>query len=53
MPVNKNATQPVKRNQITRKAPGTRLGTLQDWRGIDNNSRKTSGRHGQSVRDGR
>ncbi len=36
-----------------RKAPGTRMGTLEDWRGESNNSGKTFGRHGQSVRDGR
>ena len=36
----------------TRKAPGTRVGTLQDWRGAGN-SGKTLGRHGQSIRDGR
>ena len=36
-----------------RKAPGTRMGTLEDWRGGNNNSGKTSDRHGQSIRDGR
>jgi hypothetical protein len=39
--------------QSTRKAPGTRLGTLQDWRTADNNSAKTLGRHGHTIRDGR
>ena len=37
----------------TRKAPGTRLGTVQDWRSADNNSGKISGRHGNTIRDGR
>jgi len=52
MPTKENQNQ---RNEVkpTRKAPGTRMGTLEDWRGENNNSRKTSGRHGQSVRDGR
>ena len=58
MPTNndkqKNAT--TKRATVTsqpvRKAPGTRLGTLQDWRG-SNNSGNVSGRHGQMIRDGR
>jgi hypothetical protein len=36
-----------------RKAPGTRLGILEDWRGDSNKSGKTSGRIGKSVRDGR
>lgn len=37
----------------TRKAPGTRLGTIEDWRAANNNSGNTSGRHGNSIRDGR
>ncbi len=61
MPTNENANQQneVKRNREnsfrkpTRKAPGTRLGTVQDWRGANNSSGKTSGRHGASIRDGR
>lgn len=62
MPNSENTKQPVdinaKPNQVNsfrkpvRKAPGTRVGTLQDWRG-EGNSGKTSGRHGQSIRDGR
>jgi hypothetical protein len=60
MPTNENANQQneVKRNlesssrKPSRKAPGTRVGTLQDWRGA-NNSGKITGRHGQSIRDGR
>jgi hypothetical protein len=39
--------------QPVRKAPGTRMGTWEDWRGGDNKSAKRPGRHGQSVRDGR
>lgn len=61
MPVNANLNQQneVKRNQensfrkTTRKVPGTRMGTLQDWRGASNTSGKTAGHHGQSIRDGR
>lgn len=37
----------------TRKAPGTRMGTIEDWRGANNRSGNTSGRHGASIRDGR
>ena len=46
-PAANNVRKPI------RKAPGTRLGTVQDWRGADNNTGKLSGRHGQSIRDGR
>lgn len=61
MPTNANANQSNELKQEransfrkpTRKAPGTRMGTVQDWRGMNNNSGKTSGRHGQSIRDGR
>jgi hypothetical protein len=58
MPTNANQQNEVKRNHENsfrkpiRKAPGTRMGTVQDWRGMSN-SQKTSGRHGQSIRDGR
>jgi hypothetical protein len=59
MPTSANQQNEVKRNQENsfrkpiRKAPGTRMGTVQDWRGEINKSGKTSGRHGQSIRDGR
>jgi hypothetical protein len=63
MPTRKNTTQatgsdlkPNRQNAVRKsihKAPGTRVGTLQDWRGADNNSGKVSGRHGNSIRDGR
>ena len=36
-----------------RKAPGTRLGTIQDWRQASGKQARTSGRHGHTVRDGR
>lgn len=35
-----------------RKAPGTRVGTVEDWRG-DNPSAKSSGGSGKTLRDGR
>ena len=35
----------------TRKAPGTRLGILQNWRG--ESTLKSSGRFGTTFRDGR
>jgi len=41
------------RRDFGHKAPGTRLGTLQDWRGGYNSSRRASGRHGHTIRDGR
>lgn len=53
MPVKKNTT--VKRETKVssfRKAPGTRLGTLQDWREGSGKS-EVPGRHGHSIRDGR
>jgi len=65
MPSNENVSQPenqlAAKQEMTasglrksmRKAPGTRLGTLQDWRTADNNSGKTFGRHGHTIRDGR
>ena len=36
-----------------RKAPGTRAGTLRDWREGSNRSGKTSVGIGKTVRDGR
>jgi len=53
MSVKKNATtkQETKTNTF-RKAPGTRLGTLQDWREGSHKS-EISGRHGHAIRDGR
>jgi hypothetical protein len=63
MPTTQNTTQAtvrelkqVRQNALRksiRKAPGTRVGTLQDWRSADNNSGKMSGRHGKAIRDGR
>lgn len=52
MPVNKNMDQQpaVKRE---RKAPGTRLGTLADWREGSQRSGKLPSRHGRMIRDGR
>lgn len=50
-------TSTAKRESVTsqsrRKAPGTRVGTLLDWRGDSNGSAKIMGRHGQAIRDGR
>ena len=36
-----------------RKAPGTRIGILMDWREASNKSGKMSGRYGRAHRDGR
>lgn len=65
MPVNNHANQQGMGKNSTakpgassfrksnRKAPGTRLGTLEDWREGSNKSGKISGRHGNAIRDGR
>ena len=60
MAVKKNVTQqetakvvPGASSKSTRKPLGTRLGTLQDWRGGSNKSGKIAGRYGSAVRDGR
>jgi len=37
--------------QSTRKAPGTRTGTLLDWR--EGSIKAVSQRHGNTIRDGR
>jgi len=53
MSVKKNATTKQETKTTTfRKAPGTRLGTLQDWREGGRKS-EVSGRHGHGIRDGR
>jgi hypothetical protein len=36
-----------------RKAPGTRVGLLFDWRGASSKSGTPSGPYGRSVRDGK
>lgn len=36
-----------------RKAPGTRIGILNDWREGSAKSGKLSGRYGRALRDGR
>lgn len=65
MPVNKNiekhetnATDKREKSVVPsgksgRKAPGTRLGMLDDWREGSAKSGKLSGRHGHTIRDGR
>lgn len=65
MPVNKNVPQQETEKNLTgkqtqssfresgRKAPGTRIGVLMDWRGGSANFAKISGRYGRAVRDGR
>ena len=64
MPVNTNVRKQESQNDSSgklesmasvsrksvRKAPGTRVGTLVDWREA---SRNSSGRHGSVLRDGR
>ena len=48
-----NKARNTQDNEPRRKAPGTRVGTMLDWRGGSNGSRKISGRHGHTMRDGR
>jgi hypothetical protein len=63
MPINENGKQQDSGKNSTvrpellasrgRKAPGTRLGTLADWREGSHRPGKISGRHGRALRDGR
>ena len=60
MPINNNTTSKAKRNLTTvssgksgRKAPGTRLGMLDDWREGSTKSGKLTVRYGHTLRDGR
>lgn len=39
--------------RCSRKAPGTRMGTWQDWREGSGRSEKLSDRYGHAIRDGR
>lgn len=57
MPVIKNVNQQgmlkVATTARTRKAPGTRVGTIQDWRvGVEKSGRISSAL-GKTIRDGR
>jgi hypothetical protein len=52
----KNVTEKQPRSSSrtpSRKAPGTRVGLLFDWRGESTNSAKLVDRYGRSVRDGK
>ena len=63
MPVSQTRSQKkvrkVKQEQTTgsvrspRKAPGTRMGTWEDWREGSGKAGKVSVRHGSAIRDGR
>lgn len=56
MPVNKNfkSGSSVSACRKTRaKAPGTRLGTIEDWRGASGKSGKTGAERRNAFRDGR
>lgn len=53
MPIMNRKQRMIAKNNSGRKAPGTRLGTLEDWRQASGRSGKTLIRHGHSVRDGR
>lgn len=50
----KNTTQQqTVKSASSRKPLGTRLGTIEDWRGASGKSGKLGGRYGSAVRDGR
>lgn len=53
--IGKNSTekQASSHRNSGRKAPGTRLGTLEDWRQASGKSGRSTVRHGHAVRDGR
>ena len=49
----KNLTSKQAQGSTGRKAPGTRIGLLMDWRDGSTKSGKPSGRYGRSLRDGK
>lgn len=49
----KNLTEKRSLRTSNRKAPGTRIGLLMDWREGSTNSGKLSDRYGRSLRDGK
>lgn len=54
MPTNETKQQNMTAKRQTgsvRKAPGTRIGTLFEWR--DGSAKKQNQRHGHAIRDGR
>ena len=53
MEKNSTAKETIPSRNPGRKAPGTRLGTLNDWRHASANSGKPAGRLGHGIRDGR
>lgn len=53
MATKKNSTQQTAKAASTRKPAGTRLGTIEDWRGASGKAGKSGSRYGSSVRDGR
>ena len=53
MPLNTQKQEKNSTPKSVRKAPGTRIGTLIDWREGSAKSGKISGSYGRAVRDGR
>lgn len=55
----KNTSKAVRRpvaaasRKSDRKAPGTRVGTVEDWRGGDTNATRETSPRGKTFRDGR
>ncbi len=51
MPKNETKKNLTAKSGSKRKAPGTRIGTLIDWR--EGSVKSVSQRHGHTIRDGR
>jgi len=49
----KNSSSVSASRKAARKAPGTRMGTLEDWRGASGNSGKSPNERRNALRDGR
>jgi hypothetical protein len=49
----KNLTGKQAQRSTGRKAPGTRIGLMMDWREGSTKSGRLSGRYGRSLRDGK
>jgi hypothetical protein len=49
----KKETTATSSRKRDRKAPGTRMGTLADWREGSASGAKPSSSHGRAIRDGR
>ena len=53
MPMNKKVNDNSSSRKSGAKAPGTRVGTLEDWRGASGKSGKSPNERRNALRDGR